>query len=155
MDNFQKSEIRGRKLLESFLLQVNATDLRPTEDQYNPVDYYFTCKNKKIVAEIKVRDRQYENYDTHLMEVSKYNALIAEKQQQHLDRAYYICFFEDGDKINAYWYDTTDIYKYALRKSMYCNRTTAYYSGTTCKDVLLIPTNKAHRFTFYNGKWQQ
>lgn len=155
MDKFQECEIKGRQFLKSFLDQVKATDQQQTEDQYAPVDYYFTCKGTKIVAEIKVRDIKYEGYDTHLMEVSKYNALVNEKQQQHLDRAYYICFFEDEDKINAYWYNTTDIRQYAIQKPKYCNKTTAYYSGTTYKDVLLIPTDKAAKFTRINGIWKK
>ena len=72
MDKFDELELNGRKLLESFLIQVGATNLYPTEDKYAPVDYYFTYKDKKVVAEIKVRDIKYEGYDTHLMEVSKY-----------------------------------------------------------------------------------
>ena len=72
MDKFNELELNGRKLLESFLIQVGATNLYPTEDKYAPVDYYFTYNDKKVVAEIKVRDIKYEGYDTHLMEVSKY-----------------------------------------------------------------------------------
>lgn len=76
MDKFDELELNGRKLLESFLIQVGATNLHPTEDKFAPVDYYFTYKDKKVVAEIKVRDIKYEGYDTHLMEVSKYKSLV-------------------------------------------------------------------------------
>ena len=53
MDKFDELELNGRKLLESFLIQVGATNLYPTEDKYAPVDYYFTYKDKKVVAEIR------------------------------------------------------------------------------------------------------
>ena len=39
MDKFDELELNGRKLLESFLIQVGATNLHPTEDKYAPVDY--------------------------------------------------------------------------------------------------------------------
>ena len=79
MDKFDELELNGRKLLESFLIQVGATNLHPTEDKFAPVDYYFTYNDKKVVAEIKVRDIKYEGYDTHLMEVSKYKSLVKDK----------------------------------------------------------------------------
>ena len=77
MDKFDELELNGRKLLESFLIQVGATNLHPTEDKFAPVDYYFTYKDKKVVAEIKVRDIKYEGYmydtaffSTHLLSSS-------------------------------------------------------------------------------------
>ena len=82
MDKFDELELNGRKLLESFLIQVGATNLHPTEDKYAPVDYYFTYKDKKVVAEIKVRKIKYEGYDTHLMEVSKTLSKILCKWKQ-------------------------------------------------------------------------
>lgn len=145
----------GRKILKSFLDQVGATDQQPTEDRYNPVDYYFTLKGVKVVAEIKVRDIQYENYSTHLMEQSKYEALLKEQQQKHLDYGYYICFFKDSDKIIAYWYSLNKIKLYAKKDIKYCRRTTAIDSGSEYKNVLLIPTDKAQKFIFKNNKWQK
>ena len=88
MDKFDELELNGRKLLESFLIQVGATNLYPTEDKYAPVDYYFTYKDKKVVAEIKVRDIKYEGYDTHLMEVSKYKSLVKDEKDSQSDTAY-------------------------------------------------------------------
>ena len=58
MDKFDELELNGRKLLESFLIQVGATNLHPTEDKFAPVDYYFTYNDKKVVAEIKVRSEE-------------------------------------------------------------------------------------------------
>lgn len=109
MDKFDELELNGRKLLESFLIQVGATNLHPTEDKFAPVDYYFTYKDKKVVAEIKVRDIKYEGYDTHLMEVSKYKSLVKDKKDSQSDTAYYINFFTDGTKVNAYWYSTNTV----------------------------------------------
>ena len=49
MDKFDELELNGRKLLESFLIQVGATNLHPTEDKYAPVDYYFTSLLSKEI----------------------------------------------------------------------------------------------------------
>ena len=152
MNEFTKSEIKGRTLLEEMLDQFNATDLQPTEDQYNPVDYYFKLKDKSVVAEIKVRDTQYENYDTHLMEVSKFNALVTDRKEKDLDVAYYVCFF--GEDV-AYWYSTYTISKYATTDSFYCNRTTAINSGKKKKNLLMIPRSKGTKFIKVNGQWNK
>lgn len=42
MDKFDELELNGRKLLESFLIQVGATNLHPTEDKFvkNGADCY-------------------------------------------------------------------------------------------------------------------
>lgn len=150
MDNFQKSEQKGRSLLKEMLDQFNATDQQPTKGAYNPVDYYFTLKDYKIVAEIKVRDPQYEGRDTHLIEESKFNALEQDKIDKGLAAALYVCFFGED---TCYWYTTNIIRKYAKQKTYYCNRTTAYNSGKIFKKVRLIPRDKGTKFTKINGKW--
>ncbi len=93
MDKFQESENKGRTLLKSFLDQIGATDQQPTTDKFDPVDYFFTYKGKKIVAEIKCRDIKYKDYDTHLIEDSKLRALLKAKEDNGCDIAYYINFF--------------------------------------------------------------
>lgn len=150
MDNFQKSEQQGRSLLKEMLDQFGATDQQPTKLTYNPVDYYFTLKDYRIVAEIKVRDSKYENFDTHLMELSKFNALEQDKKDKELAAAIYVCFF--GEDV-CYWYSTNTIRKYAKQDIRYCNRTTAYNTGKQYKDILLIPKDKGTKFTKINGKW--
>lgn len=153
MTEFELNEIKGRKILESFLIQVGATDQHETEDTYNPVDYYFTYKDKKVVAEIKIRDKKYENYPTHLMEVSKFKALVKDRKDNNLDMAYYVNFFTDGETVNAYWYSTSTISKYATTDTKYCNRTTAIDNGKRWKKVFLIPKDKAKIFMKVNDKW--
>ncbi|WP_321426428.1 hypothetical protein [uncultured Bacteroides sp.] len=93
MDKFQELENKGRTLLKSFLDQIGATDQQPTTDKFNPVDYYFTYKGKKVVAEIKCRDIKYKDYNTHLIEDSKLKALLKAKENNDCDFAYYINFF--------------------------------------------------------------
>ena len=155
MDKFDELELNGRKLLESFLIQVGATNLHPTEDKFAPVDYYFTYKNKKVVAEIKVRKIKYEGYDTHLMEVSKYKSLVKDKKDSQSDTAYYINFFTDGTKVNAYWYSTNTVRNFGTIDYKYCPTTTAADNGSYYKKVIMIPSNKAQRFTLVNGGWSK
>ena len=93
MDKFEESELKGRELLKSFLDQVGASDQQPTEGKFNPVDYFFTYKGNKVVAEIKCRDIQYKNYDTHLIEDGKLKSLLKAKKDNDCDYAYYINFF--------------------------------------------------------------
>lgn len=152
MNLFRENDIYGRELLQELLNQLGATNQIETEDISNPVDYYFTLKDKNIVAEIKVRDIKYENYDTHLMEVGKYNSLVKDKNDNNLDGAIYVCFF--GDNI-CYWYTTNTIKNTARKQNMYCNKTTAVYSGKKDKECLMIPKNKGTKFIKVNGIWSK
>lgn len=149
----QTYEIQGRTLLKSFLDQVEAVDQVEAEGKYNPVDYYFTYKGKTAVAEIKVRDKQYEGCSTHLMELKKYKALVKDKADKNLDVAYYINFFVDETTTTAYWYNVGSIKGNAKVDSYYCNRNTASYCGRTDKDVLLISTDIAKVYRLENNKW--
>ena len=63
MDKFQESENEGRRIFESLLKQSRtAKNWNPTNDRYNFVDGFFELKDKKIVVEIKTRDRRYADY---------------------------------------------------------------------------------------------
>ena len=64
-------------------------------DLYNRVDGYFTKDNIKAVVEIKGRDKYYEGFDTHLMEVEKYKAIVTDAHSNGIKCAYYACFFGD------------------------------------------------------------
>ena len=151
MENkFIESDSYGRELLKELALQMGCTDIEETEGDYYPTDLYFKIKEKAVVSEIKVRDIKYENFDTHMMEVGKFNSLIKDKNDMHKDAAIYVCFF--GDDI-CYWYKSSDIYKYAKRDRIPCNRTTAIYTGKKMKDVLLIPRDIGCKFIRENGEW--
>lgn len=152
MNKFIESDAYGRKLLKELIEQFNATNIEETEDEYYPTDLYFNLKDISIVAEIKVRDIQYESYDTHLMEVNKYLALVKDKADCNKDLAIYVCFF--GDDI-CYWYKSSDIKKYATRQTKRCNRTTAIYTGKKEKDCLMIPKNRGKKFIKVNGVWSK
>ena len=72
MDKFDLEEQKGRRIFESFLSQAkNTSNWNPTTDKYNPVDGFFELNGKKIVVEIKTRDKRYMNYITHLIQIDK------------------------------------------------------------------------------------
>lgn len=96
MNNFEIAENKGRDLLKTFLDQVGATDQQPTTNKFDPVDYFFTYKEKKVVVEIKVRDLKYENYDSHIIEDNKLNNLLEAKEINNCECAYYINFFGEN-----------------------------------------------------------
>lgn len=150
MDKFQELENKGRTLLKSFLDQIGATDQQPTTDKFNPVDYYFTYKGKKVVAEIKCRDIKYKDYNTHLIEDSKLKALLKAKENNDCDFAYYINFF--GKDI-VYWYSTGNIINTASQNNIYCNRTTAVDAGKKDKDVWMIPATVAKVYVKKDNFW--
>lgn len=147
MNEFQKSELKGREIFKTFLDQVGATG-QPTEESYDTVDYYFQLKGKKFVAELKVRN---EYYDDYMIEVSKLKALQQKKEDEGLDGAFYICFYGNS----MYVFSTNTITKYGAITQKWCKRHTVLNDGYRQKDVILVPTEKATKFEQIDGKWQK
>ena len=88
-----------------------------------------------------------------IMEVSKYKSLVKDKKDSQSDTAYYINFFTDGTKVNAYWYSVSSIRNFGTIDYKYCPTTTAVDNGNYYKKVIMIPSNKAQRFALVNGRW--
>ena len=149
-DKFIESDNYGRELLKEMVKQFHATNIEATEGEKYPTDLYFTLQDKNVVAEIKVRDIKYENWDTHLMEVAKFKSLMKDKEDYNKDIALYVCFF--GEDV-CYWYYSFDIKKYGIRETKHCNRTNAIYTGKRDKDCIMIPRIKGHKFIKENGLW--
>lgn len=155
MDNFSKAEQEGRQLFKSLLEQCNITEYLETEDKYDTMDMLYKRNGKTIGVEIKVRDMRYEGYDTYLMELSKYNALVEKVNSGVVDNAAYVNFFGN---------DT--VYIFPLRKiaqaikdgsatidTTYCNRTTAVYSDKVAKQTIKIPKGIAQKIVRERDKW--
>lgn len=124
------NEREGRLLLSSFL-EKYAKQIDYTEDRYNPVDVFFTFQdNKKAVGEIKVRDKKYQGYYTHLIELRKLLALEEACKKQHLDWGFYFNFFGND---TLYIYNIRDIRKYGYNSSGSYNLTTAAPSELVVK----------------------
>lgn len=143
MNKFQEAETEGRAKFQQILDQCKFTG-QPTIDQFDRVDYKFLDnKNKEWNVEIKCRDKKYEQYDTYMLEVSKYEAL------KQFDRALYVCFFDDV----AYIFNINKI-EYNIRQ-IYCNKTTVESTGKVKKSVIMIPKEVGVRLIFKDNKWHK
>lgn len=136
MNSFQDWEIKGRTWFGEFLTQYGATDITFTEDPFDPVDLYFTHKEKKIVAEIKCRDIKYLDYPDHIIESIKVQALLSAKEKENCHIAYYVNFF--GENI-VIIYTINSILEYSRKDNLWCNRTTSANTGKKDKEVYYIP----------------
>lgn len=150
MTNFEKAELKGRKLFNEVLQSIGITDWQPTTDLYNRVDGYFNKGNKQAVVEIKGRTKYYEGFDTHLMEVDKYNAIVTDARSKGIKCAYYACFF--GEDI-LYVYNVGIIKSNSNVEKKWCPRTTAENSDYCWKDCYMIHKEIATIFNKVNGEW--
>ena len=150
MTKFEEAELKGRELFNEVLQSVGITDWQPTLDLYNRVDGYFIKDNKRAVVEIKGRTKYYEGFDTHLMEVDKYNAIVADAKSNGIKLAYYACFFGDD---TLYLYNIGYIKPNSVVEKKWCPKTTAVDSDYCWKDCYMIYKDVAQIFTKVNGKW--
>ena len=150
MNNFKKCENKGRKLLKEILDQsINVSNQHCSEGDYDRVDYYFDLLDKKVVAEIKVRDTSCHQYNTLMMEVDKYFALVKDRQDKNLNCSYYINFIGED---TCYWFPTNKIYQ-AKREWKWCPKVSAYKSEYKYKECFMIPKEWGVKFVKVNGKW--
>ena len=155
MDNFEKAEQSGRALFKSLLEQCNITQYLETEDKYDTMDMLYKRNGRTIGVEIKKRAEQYECYDTYLMEVSKFNALVDKVKEGIVDNAAYVNFFGND---TAYIFPIRVISQ-AIKggkikiENRYCNRTTAVYGDKVLKATLLLPKSMAIKIVRINNKW--
>ena len=75
MDNFKIAEEKGRRKFKQDLDRHNAT-YEFTEDKYDNIDCFVTGNNKTFAVEIKNRDILMDTYDTYILELTKYKALM-------------------------------------------------------------------------------
>ena len=150
MNNFKKCENKGRTMLKELLDQSNnVSNQYCSEGDYDRVDYYFDLLDKKVVAEIKVRDKSCHQYDTLMMEVDKYYALVKDRQDKNLNCSYYINFIGDD---TCYWFSTSKIYQ-AKREYKYCPKVSAYKSEYKYKECFMIPKEWGVKFVKVEGIW--
>lgn len=150
MTKFEESELKGRELFKEVLESLEINTWNPTTDMYDRVDGYFTKDNKQAVVEIKGRNKQYEGYDTHLMEVDKYKAIVKDAQDKGIKFAYYACFFGDD---TLYLYNVGTIRTNSDVEQKWCPKTTAVNSDFCWKPCFLIHKEVATVFIKTNGKW--
>lgn len=137
MNGFTESELKGRSLLKSVLDQLQATDQKPTTDPMDRVDYYATTRyGSKQVYEIKTRNKFYKEM---AIEENKYQALLSDKKDKKLDKAYYVNFVDN----RAYFWNTDTIEKIGVIGTMYAPMSTYGYQKHIDKAVRYLDTDKA------------
>lgn len=155
MDKFQENEEKGRKIFESLLKQSkSAKNWNPTTYKYDFVDGFFELADKKIVVEIKTRDRKYADYPSHLIQIDKYMNLTKAKIDNSCSNGLYVNIF--GDDL-IYIYDLRYINTYnCTYTEKYAPVCTSDISrGYITKQFYGIPVRYAQIFKKDNNKWIQ
>ena len=113
------------------------------------IDGYLTVGNNRLVIEIKGRDKYYEGWDTHLMEIQKYEDMKARGKN-----GMYACFFGDD---TLYLYSLNQIKDNSKIKNIPCPITTADSdrSSYVLKPCYLIDKRIARVYKKINGKWSR
>lgn len=82
-NNFQKREYLGRQAVKE-LKQLHPDkfkyDLEETGDTFSPYDMYYYTEDKKVLLEVKIRDK---DFDTFILEVKKLEALQKIKSESN------------------------------------------------------------------------
>lgn len=152
MTKFEESELKGRELFKEVLESLGINTWNPTTDMYDRVDGYFIKDNKQAVVEIKGRTKYYEGFDTHLMEIDKYKAIIKDAQSKGIKRAYYACFFGED---TLYLYNVGNIKSNSDVEQKWCPKTTAVDSNYCWKPCYMIHKEIATVYHKINGKWNK
>lgn len=151
MNKFLEAENIGRNNFKSWLEAIGVTDYEFSEDNYDPVDCNFTFKGYNIISEIKVRDIKYKDYPTHLMELSKYKAMVKYMRNNNKDLGLYVNFFGDN-WLYTYQLQRIDVSNIA---NMNLVKTTVADNGYKNKDIIEIPVDIANIYYRENkeSKW--
>lgn len=149
MNEFTKAELIGRNLLKEIFNDLNITKYQFTKGVYDRLDAYFRLKGHIVSSEIKVRATKYESYDTHIMEVDKYNAMLEDMKKRNLAGSFYICFFGE----TAYIYNINKVVANSKQNKCWCPRTSAVNSDYCWKDCYLIDKRIATVFKKVDGVW--
>ena len=127
MDNFKIAEEKGRRKFKQDLDRHNAT-YEFTEDKYDNIDCFVTGNNKTFAVEIKNRDILMDTYDTYILELTKYKALMDAYENSGYTPTY-VNYFQDGrmvwvlnelnitpDRISTKWCTATTAENYGHRR---------------------------------------
>lgn len=127
MNEFEKNEEKGRWYFEQILKAANITDYEFSEDRYSVWDAKYWTKGKEYLVEIKVRNYSYDRYPDWILELKKYNGLLALS-----GTALYVNFFDDG--YFAIWNLKNINPDLAVKK--WCSSTTALSGEYIQKEVV-------------------
>lgn len=133
-------EDRGRtKLVEDFKNSKCEMIYEFTKGKYDSIDCFATASTgDKYAIELKNRDISLDKYDTYLLELHKYNALMV----AHIDSGYtplFRVYFQDGVL-------TWDISKIDISdrvEEMSCAESTFNYSHKVVKKIIMLKKEEA------------
>ena len=132
-------ENKGRKkLVEDFSnsdceIEYEFTDIALSVDCFATA-----CTGQKFAIEVKDRDIPIEKYSTYLLEMRKYNALMA----AHNDSGYtplYRCYFQDG----VLTWDVSKIDINDRVEELKCTQTTVDYGQKVVKKLIMLKEEEA------------
>lgn len=149
-------EKTGRDLLTSFLSQTgNFKDIIEIPEQYERVDMFATFGDfGRAEFEIKTRDIKYKSFLTHILEKSKYDAILKSAEDNFIDVSYYVNFFIGPKETWMYSYNVNIIKDLNLElSSIYAPRKTYTNIGETEKLIYNLPTSLANKFVYSGGTW--
>ena len=156
MNKFDQSEAKGRALFKSLLESQHIKDSQESTFKYDTADYYYkNNQGQQIGVEIKTRSELYEFYDTHIMEVGKFNSLIKKIKDNEIVNAIYVNFFGED---SAYIYPIALIIKGIKNKSIkivdkWCPVTTSANNGYKMKKIMEIPRQIGWKYELKNNNW--
>ena len=151
MDNFEKSEVKGRDLFESLLLQKGITTYNFTTDKYDPVDCYFLGKgDTQWVAEIKVRDRLWNPL---FMEALKYKAMKQIVKDGKVVDGLYVNFI--GNKCYIFLLSKITKANGCYTSNVLANRYSAINADKINKLMICLPIKLAQVYEWDGSRWNK
>ena len=133
-------EEKGRqKLVEDFKNSKCEIEYEFTKGKYDSIDCFATaCTGQKFAIELKNRDIPIEKYSTYLLEMKKYNALMA----AHIYSGYtplFRVYFQDG----VLTWDISKIDINGRIEEMKCAESTFNYSHKVVKKIIMLKKEEA------------
>lgn len=154
MDEYKRNEIKGRSWFSRFINETQR-DLVfiPTETINETIDGFLKTATNSCVIEIKTRNKDYEKFKTHWIEIGKFMNIVNWQTKTKSKKAYYVNFFD---------WDTVYIYDLKKVNSQTCNIVSKWVWEKTVvgdKKVLKrffeIPREFARIYKWENYKWKR
>lgn len=133
-------EEKGRKkLIEDFKNSKCEIEYEFTKGKYESIDCFATaCTGDKYAIELKNRDIPIDKYDTYLLEMKKYNALMAAYIYSGYTPLFRV-YFQDG----VLTWDISKIDINGRVEEMKCAESTFNYSHKRIKKIILLKKEEA------------
>lgn len=139
MTTTEYEEKGRRKLVEDFNNADCEMIYEFTKGKFDSIDCFATASTgEKFAVEIKNRDISIEKYDTYLLEMKKYNALMA----AYIDSGYtplFRVYFQDG----VLTWDISKIDINGRVEEMKCAESTFNYSHKINKKIIMLKKEEA------------